>query len=123
MQVNANLSCRFQDKNRNDVVTLEVFKEFPMAPSGWIVRTTNHIYANQCVKKFDAQEDATAYFGEECERFEKLLSEVKSEKLSFRNRFFQSKGQEKSRKSPKQDDGPVFQEAQEDEQINAVKNW
>lgn len=115
MQVNANLSCRFQDRNRNDVVVLEVFKEFPMAPSGWIVRTTNHIYANQCVKKFDAQEDATAYFGEECERFEKVLGEVKSEKLSFRNRFFQPKGQgEKPGKQTRPDDGPVFQEAQEE---------
>lgn len=116
MHVNANLSCRFQDKNRNDVVTLEVFKEFPMAPSGWVVRTTNHIYANQCVKKFDKQEDATAYFGEECERFEKVLGEVKSEKLSFRNRFFKGQGEkpEKPGKQTRPDDGLVFQEAQEE---------
>lgn len=115
MQVNANLSCRFQDKNRNDVVILEVFKEFPMAPSGWIVRTTNHIYANQCVKKFDTQEDATTYFDKECKRFEKILNEVKSDKLSFRNRFFQPKGQEKSKKIPRlEDDVSIFQDAQEE---------
>lgn len=115
MQVNANLSCRFQDRNRNDVVILEVFKEFPMAQSDWVVRTTNHIYANQCVKKFDTQADATTYFGEECERFEKVLAEVKSEKLSFRNRFFQTRDQgEKPGKHTWQDDGPVFQEAKEE---------
>lgn len=100
MKITQHFSSELKDRNNNTVVRIEFF---PVNSKNdlFVVRVTNYIYSNSCVKKFDNFQTAYLAFNENVKKYCEFLANTQSRELTFKNRFMSPYNKDKS-------EGPTF---------------
>lgn len=86
MQNTITIAADLKDRNNNTAIRIECFPEAPDSDVS-IVRTTNFIYGNVRLKKYDTFKAAMQAFDKNLENTKLMLNQLSSEALIFKNAF------------------------------------